>query len=77
MGTAVFTAANRLIGTDEQYIHEIKEKCRLLNEDHLYYQSYSCCLAQWDVVDKVLHDLVLFESGSFVLNNVLAISQRQ
>lgn len=69
MGTAVFTDKDRLIETDEHYIKEIAAKRNLLAENHAYYYraNENTELAQWDVVDKILTDLSLFEPENFIL----------
>jgi dimethylamine monooxygenase subunit A len=61
MGTVPMRATDFVVETDEQYDHEIALKLKLLEEDHAYYyQSLpEAKTAQWDVLEKVLDDLVI------------------
>ncbi len=70
MGTSLITEKDRLIDIDDaHYLHEIKSKRKLLEDDHRYYyqSNKNTELAQWDVVDKVLNDLVVIDSSNFIL----------
>ncbi|MDQ2752710.1 MAG: DUF3445 domain-containing protein [Bacteroidota bacterium] len=70
MGTSLITEKDRLIDVDnEHYIPEIRAKRKLLKDDHQYYyqSNKNTGLAQWDVVDKVLHDLVVIDPAQFIL----------
>ena len=70
MGTALITQKDRLTDVDnEHYLPEIKEKRKLLHEDHRYYyrSSPNALTAQWDVVDIILNDLRNIDPQHFIL----------
>ncbi|HSZ84776.1 MAG TPA: DUF3445 domain-containing protein [Puia sp.] len=71
MGTSVFKENDSLIEVDEDYyLSEINLKRSLLEQDHRYYYRTKAEteIAQWDVVEKILSDLVKFYPEYFVLN---------
>lgn len=69
MGTSSFRDDDRLIEVDEHYLSEIAQKRGLLAKDHRYYYRSlpETEVAQWDVVEKVLTNLVQFQPDSFHL----------
>lgn len=70
MGTALLTQKDRLIDVDkDHYLPEIKEKRKLLTNDHRYYyrSAPDTLTAQWDVVDSVLTDLSVIDPLHFIL----------
>ncbi|WP_420146531.1 heme-dependent oxidative N-demethylase subunit alpha family protein [Spirosoma sp.] len=69
MGTALLSESERLIEVDEHYRSEIALKRQLLAElPEYYYQDLPGYeIAQWDVVDSVLHNLALFAPDQFTL----------
>jgi hypothetical protein len=71
MGTSVFKEDESLVEVDDKhYLPEIALKRNLLETDHGYYyrSNPGTELAQWDVVEKVLTDLVRFKPEHFSLS---------
>lgn len=69
MGTFPLKETEPLVEVDAHYMVEITEKRRLLAEDHGYYFNAlpETHLAQWEVLDKVLHSLATFYPQHFQL----------
>lgn len=67
MGTAPMQADDTVVELDEQYQNEISLKRSLLQEDHAYYFTAleESAAAQWDVVEKVIDDLVKHDPDHF------------
>jgi dimethylamine monooxygenase subunit A len=71
MGTSVFKEDESLVEVDDKhYLPEIALKRNLLETDHGYYYRSNAGTepAQWDVVEKVLTDLVRFKPEYFSLS---------
>lgn len=69
MGTAPLSESERLIEVDEQYDRETALKRQLLTElpDYYYQALPGHEVAQWDVLEIVLHNLVRFAPDQFSL----------
>lgn len=69
MGTVPMRDTDFIVEADEHYDHEIQLKRKLLAEDHdYYYQSHpDTRAAQWDVLEKVLEDLVRSRPEMFAM----------
>ncbi|AYQ36374.1 DUF3445 domain-containing protein [Runella sp. SP2] len=69
MGTFPLKETDPLVEVDAHYVAEITEKRRLLAEDHGYYFNAlpETHLAQWEVLEKVLHSLAAFYPQHFQL----------
>jgi dimethylamine monooxygenase subunit A len=69
MGTSLMKEEDAIVEVDQHYYSEIKLKRSLLADDHSYYFNSlpGTELAQWEVVEKVVNDLVKLDSTSFAL----------
>lgn len=67
MGTAPMKETDTLVEIDENYRNEITLKRRLLKEDPAYYfmALVESNAAQWDVVEKVINELVRHDPDRF------------
>lgn len=69
MGTSLMKEEDAIVEVDQHYYSEIKLKRSLLTDDHSYYFNSlpRTELAQWEVVEKIVTDLVKFDSTNFSL----------
>lgn len=69
MGTSLMKEEDAIVEVDQHYCSEIKLKRSLLADDHSYYFKSlpGTELAQWEVVEKIVTDLVKFDSTNFSL----------
>lgn len=69
MGTAPLRENDTIVESDGHYVQEVHLKRSLLREDHSYYydERPGTRAAAWDVVDRVLKDLVRNDPSHFQL----------
>jgi dimethylamine monooxygenase subunit A len=67
MGTMPMKAEDTVVEIDAHYLNELALKRSLLQEDHTYYFAAldESAAAQWEVVEKVIDDIVKHDSDHF------------